>query len=212
MNKSVRMGAILPLLLAGVTAVQAHHSYLMYDPTPLWVEGTVVGFDNINPHTITTIEGQAESGQLRRWAVEGPGRSQFGQLGITAAMPAVGEVVGFCAFPYKSADELARLFPDADFSRARYLDTADAATPQFVWGHVMVTADGAKRAWNPHGVLSECIRSSGEPLQSWIDYINSRPQIRDNWCQQRGYPHIRSDQSLAELVDEIDALIDRPCN
>ena len=212
MKKRAGVGAIVLTALIGAATVRAHHSYLMYDPTPIWVQGTVVSFEDINPHTITTLEGRDQDGRLRRWAVEGPGQSQFGQLGMArATRPAVGDVLSFCAFPYRSVEELSQLFPTANFSGARYLEPPNAATPQYVWGHVMVTEDGEKHPWNPHGVLGECIRSSNDSQQSWIDYINASRSIRGNWCQQRGYAHIREDEALTEFVAAINALIDEPC-
>jgi hypothetical protein len=167
------------------------------------VKGTVVRFENINPHTITTLEERSEDGQVRRWAVEGPG--QF-QLDIGMNVPKVGDAIEFCAFPYKSATELSRIFPGVDFSW-RSSPEADGR----VWGHLMVTPDGEKRLWNPHGMISECIRSSDGQRQSFLDLLNSDLSIRQAWCQQRETEHVRSTASLKEFVEEIDRLIDTPC-
>ena len=48
--------------------VRAHHSGYMYETTPRWVMGTVVSFEGVDPHTITTVEERSADGQVRRWA------------------------------------------------------------------------------------------------------------------------------------------------
>lgn len=198
--------------LACAGSLQAHHSGSMYAATPVWLKGTVVRFEGINPHTITTVEERSADGQVRRWGVEGPGQFQLARLGLDTDVPKVGDVIEFCAFPYKSAEELSRLFPGADFAARRSSRDTDGSSPQFVAGHVMVTPDGVKRLWNPHGVLSECIRSSDDQRQSWLDFLNSSRNAREAWCDQRGYAHVQSSASLTELVEEVNSLLDRPCN
>jgi hypothetical protein len=208
-RKTTAIAAWALAILASVGSVQAHHSGSMYDPTtPLWVRGTVVGFEDVDPHTITLLEDSSAGGAPRRWRVEGPGRSQLDRASNGVHIPQVGEVIEFCGFPYKSPAELSRLFPGVDFSAMRSV-TDDS--PRSVWGHVMLTADGEKRMWNPHGVLGECIRSSNEPTQSWLDFLDSNPRARELWCQQRGYAHVRSTPPARELVAEIDNSIADPC-
>lgn len=36
--------------------VGAHHSGSMYAASSIWIEGTVVRFESIDPHTITVVE------------------------------------------------------------------------------------------------------------------------------------------------------------
>jgi hypothetical protein len=211
MKKTIAIRAAVLAALACAGSLQAHHSGSMYDPTPVWVKGTVVRFEGINPHTITTLEERSAGGQARHWAVEGPGQFQLDGMGIGMDVPKVGDVIEFCAFPYKSAAELSRIFPGVDFSVRRSSSGTDDSSPQFVWGHVIVTSDGEKRLWNPHGMISECIRSAGDQGQSWLDFLNSSPRARLAWCQQRGYPHTQSTASLREFVEEINSLIDKPC-
>jgi hypothetical protein len=207
---AIRAAGLAALACAG--PLEAHHSGSMYDPTPVWVGGTVIRFESIDPHTITTLEERSADGALRRWAVEGPGRSQLDRMGIGMDVPQVGDVIEFCAFPYKSAAELSRIFPGVDFSVRRSSEDSDSSAPQFVWGHVMVTPGEEKRLWNPHGLLSECIRSSDDQRQSWLDFLNSSSSARQGWCQQRGYAHVRTSVSLSELVEEIDRSLDQPCD
>jgi len=200
--------AWLAVLVLAVS-LEAHHAGIMYAPTPLWVAGTVVQFEDIDPHTITTIEERDADGQVRRWAIEGPARFQIDDMGIRADAPRVGEVVTFCAFPYKSGAELSRLFPDAVFSGPRFADSV--ASPRFVEGHVMVRPNGERRLWDPHGILGECIRSSDEPRQAWLNFLNSSPRALRVWCEQRQYAHVRSTPALGALVEEVDGRLDAPC-
>jgi hypothetical protein len=202
---AVLAGGLAALVAA---ALQAHHSGSMYQTTPTWVHGTVVGVERINPHTIITLEDTAAAGEVRRWAVEGPAESQLDRLGLD--MPNVGDLLEFCAFAYKPVAELSRLFPGVDFSARRAL-AADGSSPQFVVGHVRVSPDGEKQLWEPHGTLAECIRSSADQRQSWVDFLNAAPRARQGWCEQRRFDHVRSNVSLQQLVEEIDSGIERPC-
>lgn len=199
MGKTTAIWAAGLAALAWAGSPHAHHSGSVYEATPVWVKGTVVRFENINPHTITTLEYRSGDRQVRRWAVEGPGRFQLDRMGIGMDMPKLGEAVEFCAFPYK--EERSNSRPSAD---------SNGVSVQRVAGHVMVTADGDKRIWEPHGVISECIRSSEDQRQSWLEFLDSDARARQAWCQQRRYAHNRS-AALRELVEEIDSLIDNPC-
>lgn len=201
-------GALAALVCAG--SVRAHHSGSMYVTTPVWVKGTVVRFERVDPHTIVTIEERGADGAVRRWRVEGPAQSQLERLALSDAVPKVGDVIEFCAFTYKSADELSRMFPGVDFS-ARRAAAADPSSPQSAAGHVMVTAAGDRRVWEPHGVLGECILGSDEPRQAWLDFLDSSPTARQAWCQQRTYAPARSSAALRALAEEIDGSIDPRC-
>jgi len=210
MNKTATWTAAISAL-AWAGSLQAHHSGYMYETTPTWVKGTVVRFEHVNPHTITTLEQRSEDGRVHRWAVEGPGEFQLDRLGLSVNVPKVGDIIEVCAFPYKPAAELSRMFPGVDFSARRTSPGTDDSSPQFVAGHVMVKPDGKKLLWEPHGMISECIRSSDDQRQSWLDFVNSNPRVRQAWCEQRGYAHVQSTASLRELVGEINSLIDSPC-
>src|SRR5688572_28950976 len=66
-----------------VTALEAHHSSGMFELTnAIWVQGAVVRFDRIHPHSITTLEEKTRDGQVRqelgRIAGVVAGRPQFG--------------------------------------------------------------------------------------------------------------------------------------
>ena len=197
--------------LAGAGSLQAHHSGSMYDPTPVWVQGTVVSFESIDPHTVTTLETRGADGQLRFWGIEGPGDFQLVRLELDTEVPEVGEVIDVCGFPYRSVEELSRMFPGGDFLSLRHVVGTDDPPTQYLWGHLIVTEDGEKRLWNPHGLLSECIRSSDEPVEAWLGFVNSSPNVRQAWCTQRGYTNVQSNASRRDYVEEINASLDEPC-
>jgi hypothetical protein len=187
----------------------AHHSGHMYDTTSVWVTGTVVSFERVDPHALLTVEGRNEAGEVRRWVIEGPPQSAFERRGIGTAGPNIGDAVEFCAFPYKSPAELSQLWPGVDFSARRA--AATDGSPQFLAGHVLVTTDGAMQFWEPHGVLVDCIRSSEDRRQSWLAFLSSDPAAQQAWCEQQRYESVRSNVTLRELVQEIDGSIDSPC-
>jgi hypothetical protein len=188
----------------------AHHSGYMYETTSVWVAGTVVGFERINPHTLLTVEGRNEAGAVRRWVIEGPPQSALEQRGLGTQGPNVGDAVEFCAFPYKSPAELSQLWPGVDFSARR--GAATEGSPQFLTGHVLVTPDGAMQFWEPHGLLADCIRSSEGRRQSWLAFLSSDPAAQQAWCEQQRYERVRSDETLRDLVQQIDGSIDSACD
>lgn len=52
---------IVALIVAGTVA--AHHSISMFEiSTPVWVKGTVVSVEAINPHAIIVLEGSTSDG------------------------------------------------------------------------------------------------------------------------------------------------------
>ena len=216
--------AIMAAGLAGLAAlacaspVQAHHSHLLYQTTPIWISGTVTRFELKNPHAITTLEGRSEDGQVRVWAVEGP--SQTGLNRRSAGdeyLPKVGDKLEVCAYPYRPAEEIAsdsrlpswRL--DASVQRRLESSTTEGASPRLILGHMLVTTDGAMRVWEPYGFISECMRSSNDEIQSWIERLNANPEARTFWCDQRGRAAVQSNASLKGFVDETNGLLADPC-
>ena len=198
---SLTLAAAALMTLVCVGPAQAHHSASMFVLTaPVWVHGTVVRFNRVNPHSIVTVEETAEDGQVRRWAVEGPDLRRLDLRGIDQSFLEAGDVVRFCAFPLK--EEWAARPPSA---------VTDARSAQFVHGHILVTPDGHKLPWGSYGKLGECIRSDGDAeRQSWLDFLNSDPQIRDRLCRERSSSFQATEASKA-FVEEISALIAEPC-
>jgi hypothetical protein len=68
------------------------------------------------------------------------------------------------------------------------------------------------RLWEPHGFISECIRSSNDQRQRWLDFLNANSRAHELFCsEQRRYAAIQSNASFRELVGEINRLLDNPC-
>lgn len=186
-------------LACGSTAL-AHHSGYMYSTTPIWIEGTVVSFEPRDPHTFTTLETTAADGVVRRWLVEGPGQSQLERSGLSATVPQIGQVLQFCAHPYR--DEYAAHFSSED---------ADGTPRQLIEGHVMLMPDGDRRFWDPHGLISECMRSSDDQRQAWLEFLRSDQRALNAWCQQQAYEAVSTNAALTAYVEEIDGLLEEPC-
>lgn len=206
------------ILAAGLAALacsgsaRAHHSGYMYQTTPIWISGEVTRVELRNPHTIITLEDRGEDGQVRLWAVEGPPQTQVDRRSINEEVPNVGDTIEVCAFPYRPAEEIARdprIWGDA--SARRSSPPIDGSSAQFVAGHVIVMPAGEMKFWEPHGIISECMRSSDDQRQPWLDFLNTNPRARQPWCEQRRYAVVQSNTSLSEFVEEINSLLDEPC-
>jgi hypothetical protein len=210
MNKTAAWPTALALALVCAGSAAAHHSYLAYQTTPLWIEGLVVGFEHENPHTRIMLEERSADGQMRLWAVEGPGQTALDRRGADLSVPKVGDRLKVCAFAYKSADDLSRIWPEIDFSTQRYSQLIEGTSPRFVSGHVLVTLGGNWQVWS-NGTLSECILSSDDPRLA-PGFLNSNPGARQSWCKETSDDSvIRLDASRRALVDEIDKSLDKPC-
>lgn len=204
--------------LACTGSIQAHHSHLLYQTTPIWISGTVTRFELKNPHAITTLEGRTESGQVLVWTVEGPSQTALDRRsGSSEYLPTVGDTLEVCAYPYRPPAEIARdsRLPDwrLDASIQRQLEssTTEGASPRLILGHMLVTTSGAMRVWEPYGLISECMRSSPEQRQSWIERLNANPEARKFWCDQRTRNAVQSNASLNEFVEETNAALAERC-
>lgn len=193
--------------LACAASARAHHSGSMYAATATWIKGTVVRLEDINPHSIITLEQLGADGRVHRWAIEGPPGQALGRLNAGAELPKAGDAVEFCAFGYKTPEELSRIYPGTDFSARKPREGTEAS----LTGHVMVLA-GELRMWEPHGLLSECMRSSDKPRESWFDLLRSSARAREAWCDQRSYAAVRSSVALRDVVAEVDASIRDACD
>jgi hypothetical protein len=212
MSKSVMLLVAMAVAPAAVRVPQAHHSGSAYSTEPLWVSGTVIRFQPSNPHTFTHLESRRDDGSVERWVVEGPSQAQLGRVQATDFyVPQPGDVIGFCAFPYKSRDELSKLWPDVDYSSPFWVTTDEASSPRTMAGNIMFTPDGEKQSWELHGIFAACILSSDEPRQAWAEYLNEHTQLRQLYCTQTSYQVVQSDDALREFVAAFDALLDNPC-
>ena len=84
-------------VLAWTGGLTAHHSLVRFDTTKiLWVKGTVVRFDLVNPHVRFVLEQTTESGQTQRWVVDGPSSNQLARLRIGPDFLKAGDRIEVC--------------------------------------------------------------------------------------------------------------------
>ena len=143
MIRATAVGAML--ICAG--ALQAHHSNGMFDPNKfLWVKGTVVRYQHMNPHAMITLEERKADGKIQQWIVEGPRLGRIELLGVDEHFIKLGEVIDVCGFFFKDEAIGRRLSPDPD-----------SAAIHFIHGQVLVKPDGQKWLWGPYGQLDRCV-------------------------------------------------------
>jgi hypothetical protein len=179
-------------------SLRAHHSISAIDTsTPVWVTGTVVRYDIVNPHTMVEVEETTRDGQVKRWTVEGPALFRFERMDLDKSFLSKGDVVEVCGFTPK------RLLDPANPNRPR---------PPFIHGHLLVKANGQRSPWGSYGKMENCVRP-GDETQSWVQFLNANPFARVLWCN----PYRTTVPTIAAssaLVDEINRLMASPqlCN
>ena len=145
-RRLIRATATGALLICAGT-LQAHHSNSMFDLSrSLWVKGTVVRYQHMNPHAMITLEERKSDGKIQEWIVEGPRLGRIELLGVDEHFIKVGEVIDVCGFFLKDEALGRRLSPDP----------ASAAI-HFIHGQVLVKPDGQKWMWGPYGQLDRCV-------------------------------------------------------
>jgi hypothetical protein len=183
--------------LTFVGSLQAHHSISMFDiGKPIWIKGTVVRFDPINPHVMFTLERKQDDGQVQRWIVEGRGLRSFTRMGLGNDYLQPGEVVEVCGFGLKE-EVLARHSGQHALGGAR----------PSLHGHVLVTSDGHMRIFGGYGKLVNCVRPTDQ-VETWVTFLNSG--ARDAWC---GSQVLSNSPSVAPqaFVDEVNRRLADPC-
>lgn len=132
----------------------AHHSLASFDVSaPLWIKGTVVRFERVNPHSLIFLDEMMPDGQVRRWAVDGPSTVQLERKGLDQEFLQAGEVIEICGFALKDGVALQRPLPKADGAAP----SGPSLTGQVINGTVLVTPDGKKRVWSDYGQLQKCV-------------------------------------------------------
>jgi len=142
---ALSLGAIAALMCAA--PLYAHHSSGMIDRSnPIWVKGTVVRYEPINPHVFITLEERRADGQARRWIVEGPRLGRLERLSFGEDFIKAGDEIEVCAFEFK---------PEFKTTAPRPND--DGSIPPFVHAPVLVKPDGRKYLWGPYGNFDLCV-------------------------------------------------------
>jgi hypothetical protein len=184
----LRLASVAIAAAVFAVALQAHHANISIDlSTAVWVKGTVVRFDRINPHTIIELDETVGADQ-RRWRIEGPFLARLKRIGGDELLFAAGDVIEACGFPRKDAA------PDAQ---------------RFIHGHVLVLPNGRLRSWGPYGKIDNCVRPGDDPNR-WLELLTSDPQAKEAWCDQARAAIPTRAESMA-LVAKIDGLLPQPC-
>jgi hypothetical protein len=174
--------------LACAGALRAHHANIMFDlSAPVWVKGTVVRYQPMNPHTIFELAVQ-EGGRAPRWTVEGPFLARLKRMHVDERFLQAGDVVEVCGFPLK--------------------DRAHGAL-SFVHGHVLLLPNGQLRAWGPYGKIDNCVRAEDRPRQ-WVDLLKSDALAREAWCD-KARASIPTRAASRELVAKINNALPELC-
>ena len=145
MKQSMPAWAAAIAVLACTGPLRAHHSISAIDiSTPIWVKGTVVLYEVVNPHVMIALEERREDGQVQRWTVEGPNLGRLARYGLGKDFLQAGDVIEVCGFAPKPNVE--KSWPP----------------PRFVHGHLLADAEWAKAVV---GTLRQArqLRPSGRP-------------------------------------------------
>jgi hypothetical protein len=106
------------------------------------VKGTIVQFNQINPHSIIYLEERGSDGQTRRWAVEGPSLLQLTRMGFAKDVLKAGDVVEICGYVPKEPIVWQIANPDGAASLSGRLINAE----------LMIMPDGKQQSWGDYGV------------------------------------------------------------
>jgi hypothetical protein len=137
-------------VLAWPLVVAAHHSLVQFDTsTPLWVKGTVVRFDRVNPHSRIFLDQTKEDGQTQRWAVDGPAPNALARMGLGEDFLKAGDVLEVCGFALKEDGVFQPALPKPGL--------APTMSGRPLSGHLLVMPSGKRRVWSDYGVLEKCL-------------------------------------------------------
>jgi len=155
MKKVMRALAVAIAMLVWPGAMAAHHSLVQFDTAkPVWVKGTVVRFERVNPHSLIFIDETTADGRTQRWAVDGPGPNPLARIGVPLDVFKAGDVIEVCGSVMKP-----------EYERARESGSTSSLSARPITGHLLVMPDGKRRIWSGYGVLEKCL-NPGEDIAS----------------------------------------------
>ena len=102
-NLLVVLAATAALLLLSYSG-SAHHSGVIYDrDNPITLEGTVTGYEFVNPHVRILFEAKDKDGKVAKWvAVSGPPQTLFRQDGWTKTTLKPGDKITVVGAPSRN--------------------------------------------------------------------------------------------------------------
>jgi len=104
--KSFRHLLLTAVVLLGVSAAYAHHSFSMFDmTTTVTLEGTVKEFQWTNPHTFAWFDVVNKAGTVDTWGIEGMSPNYLGRRGWTKNTLKVGDKVTVTIYPLKDGQK-----------------------------------------------------------------------------------------------------------
>src|SRR5471030_1996739 len=80
-------------------ALMAHHSFSMYEDQTTPLEGTVLEFKYVNPHTFIIVRAKGEDGHAAVWKLEGPSPASLAREGWSAKSLKPGDQIKTTAYP-----------------------------------------------------------------------------------------------------------------
>ena len=159
MNQMTAAWIVAVAVIAGTGVLTAHHSLVQFDTaTPLWVKGTVVRFDLVNPHVRFLLDQARDDGQTQRWVVDGPAPNSLARMGIGPDFLKAGDVIEVCGFALRKdvQSERTRLQADSE---------PNVLPGRTLSGHLLVMPNAKRRFWSDYGVLEKCL-NPGESVES----------------------------------------------
>jgi len=134
--------ALLAVVSAG--SLHAHHSLANFDTTKaVRVKGTVVRFQQINPHSFIFLDETIGDGQTRRWAIEGPSLLQLTRRDVAKDIVKPGDVIEVCGYVPKETTiwQIASADPAAASIAGRLINA-----------ELLVMPDGKEESWGGYGI------------------------------------------------------------
>lgn len=147
MKQMAAAGIVAVVMLVATGGLAAHHSLVQFDTsTPVWIKGTVVRLDLVNPHAKIVLAQKRDDGQTQRWVVDGPPLNNLSRMRIGQDFLKAGDVLEVCGFVLKN--EAPNTTPDRPIS-----------------GHLLVLPNGKRQFWSDYGVLQKCL-GPGEDVET----------------------------------------------
>ena len=151
MKRTIALWTAALAVLASAGSLTAHHSLAQFDTdTAVWVKGTIVLLEYVNPHSFIFLEEKTASGQSQGWAVEGPSALQFARRGFDRNDLKVGDVIEACGYVTKHGVQTRTVSAEPD-SPGLNAATSRTTTGRVLTGEMLVLPDGEKRPWGDYG-------------------------------------------------------------